>query len=557
MEDILTAARSWRPCGDGELSCRSLSWEDLERFHKTGELPPVHRRTNRRRKAVDRPVMGVAEQRRPARLPDVLDGERGLDDEVERPETFDRLIDELPRRGSPTPSNLVVFRDNGPILDGMEEADLIRRAKAGHGPSKEWLLKRFHRTILKIARKSVSDPRLKIDSSPYFGDLVAAGAVGFLEALHRFNPGRNNRLYAYAKHYIEKAIREEAKSFWQNGITGETRIDRRIYNRPYDKPEWIAFAIKKPGVLWSPKAAAELLADPKAQKLIDKIAVAQEAMTERRKRQAFSSTIESGYSEDYDPEWSGQARVEPACWDREVRECDGGGGKVTDADYAYIRKHRPQVEASGVRWPISRKQYAEDQARAYRFDTAAYVQQRLSRRLINIGRNLGVLRECFGVDENPRRNGGRKIPKSRFKIRSGEGGVTPLPLHEYLKKNPTPEAHINKVPESIRGNAPSLGVVEYLAAQAEVRNIQRFAHMERRQYALWLVRRQERIEEDRKIFSETTHWLYGNQHHRFHLVEIGQAEKAKRNRRKLLKKPRRRSRIRAWRSYEPIAAVAA
>jgi hypothetical protein len=261
----------------------------------------------------DLPVVDVAERtRRHTPLADTnpLNGEIHLDGKVERPESFDHLIDGLPRSGSPTESNLVVFRDFSPILDGMEEADLVRSAKSGDGPAKDRLLKKYHRAILKIAMKSVPDPRLKIANSPYLGDLVAAGGVGFLEALHRFNPGRNNRLFAYAKHYIEKAVRLEAKRFWNNGTTGETRIDRRIHSRPYDKPEWIAFAIKRPGVPWSPEKAAEVLAEPDTPALIAKIAASQESMEARRSRQTYSTTTgEGGYSVHYDADWSPTIKV--------------------------------------------------------------------------------------------------------------------------------------------------------------------------------------------------------------------------------------------------------
>ena len=261
----------------------------------------------------DLPVMDVTDRaRRHTPLADTnpLNGEVHSDGKVERPESFDHLIDGLPRRGSPTESNLVVFRDFSPILDGMEEADLVRSAKSGDGPAKDRLLKKYHRVILKIARKSVSDPKLKIANSPYLGDLVAAGGVGFLEALHRFNPARNNRLFAYAKHYIEKAVRLEAKRFWNNGITGETRIDRRIHSRPYDKPEWIAFAIKRPGVRWSPEKAAEVLAEPDTPALIAKIAASQESMAARRSRQTYSTTTGEGdYSVHYDADWSPTIKV--------------------------------------------------------------------------------------------------------------------------------------------------------------------------------------------------------------------------------------------------------
>jgi hypothetical protein len=98
---------------------------------------------------------------------------------------------------------------------------------------------------------------------------------------------------------------------------------------------------------------------------------------------------------------------------------------------------------------------------------------RLSKRLANLGRRLGVPREHIGIDEDPRRNGGRRLPKARMVLVSstgwkfdgiprGEGNVEQLPLHEYLKQNPTPERHLVRA-DSIRGSGSPLGIIGYLA----------------------------------------------------------------------------------------------
>jgi hypothetical protein len=196
----------------------------------------------------------------------------------------------------PTPSNLVVFRHHGPILHKMEERDLIRRAQAGNEAAKRRLLYKYHRLILKIARKVVADPKLKLDA-PYLGDLVAAGGLGLLVAISRFDLKWNDGLSAYARFYIEDAIRDAAKRHWNKGIAGETRIDRYIASHPYDTPEQLADALDKKGIRCTPEAAAQAL----------------EASAARRSVAAYSTTMEGGYSEDYDPEWSTEAEVKPAC----------------------------------------------------------------------------------------------------------------------------------------------------------------------------------------------------------------------------------------------------
>jgi hypothetical protein len=149
-----------------------------------------------------------------------------------------------------------------------------------------------------------------------------------------------------------------------------------------------------------------------------------------------------------------------------------------------------------------------------------------------------VPRECIGVDENPHRNGGRHPTKSKFPsrdvfsettalqlkdgsqrkaVRQKEAGTigkyaastgvpraesrcdTPLPLHRrnrppgwqgpelplYLEKHPTPDCY--KVNAPTRGNAPALGIIEYLAKRENLRAMRRLARIGRQKYALELV----------------------------------------------------------------------
>jgi len=180
--------------------------------------------------------------------------------------------------------------------------------------------------------------------------------------------------------------------------------------------------------------------------------------------------------------------------DAELRECDGTGGKVTDADWKRIVAGRavptnypPNEYGPQPCKPISRSRYEEDQARAYRFHTAAFVRQRITGWLAPIGRNLGVPRECIGVDENPNRNGGRSpkkiIGSPGFQIpRTSSRCENPLPLREYLKQKPTPKQYLVDA-STIRGNGSPLGIIGYLAKDVEARAKQRLAQVGRRLYA--------------------------------------------------------------------------
>jgi hypothetical protein len=103
--------------------------------------------------------------------------------------------------------------------------------------------------------------------------------------------------------------------------------------------------------------------------------------------------------------------------------------------------------------------------------------ERLSRRLALIGRRLGVPRECIGVDENPIRNGGR-YPKKII----GTPGFQIHRASSSYESRPTPKQYLTD-PSRIRGNAPPLGIIGYLAKNAELRAKRRLAEVGRRRYA--------------------------------------------------------------------------
>src|SRR6516164_10686925 len=97
-----------------------------------------------------------------------------------------------PLRGMTRGGDLSQRRWHGPILDARRDRELIRKAKSGDEAAKQKLLEAFHRFVLSIASKH---------SGPPFNDLMAAGLVGFVEAINRFNENRGCRLSTYARHW--------------------------------------------------------------------------------------------------------------------------------------------------------------------------------------------------------------------------------------------------------------------------------------------------------------------------------------------------------------------
>jgi hypothetical protein len=98
--------------------------------------------------------------------------------------------------------NLARYRFYGPILDEIEERDLIRRAQAGDAIAVDRLVRSHARTVLKIAGEYYGPTR---------DDLTAAGFRGLIEAIKHFNLSSPYGLRAYSESWIRKFISEEAK----------------------------------------------------------------------------------------------------------------------------------------------------------------------------------------------------------------------------------------------------------------------------------------------------------------------------------------------------------
>ena len=136
--------------------------------------------------------------------------------------------------GTSTSGDLGQRRWRGPILDRRTERDLIRKAKSDDEPAKQKLVESFHRLILKIVGQY---------SGPPHNDLMAAGLLGFEEAISRFNENRGYRLKTYAEPWIRKHIRLCIKDWRKEGAAGETRQDRYVFSNPRATAEEIVAAV--------------------------------------------------------------------------------------------------------------------------------------------------------------------------------------------------------------------------------------------------------------------------------------------------------------------------
>jgi hypothetical protein len=125
---------------------------------------------------------------------------------------FGKFKSPSPLRGMTSASDLSQRRWHGPTLDARTERGLIRKAKSGDEPAKHKLAEAFHRLILSIASKH---------SGPPFNDLMAAGSVGFWEAINRFNENRGCRLSTYARHWI--GVEHPVKRAWRVSLAECTK----------------------------------------------------------------------------------------------------------------------------------------------------------------------------------------------------------------------------------------------------------------------------------------------------------------------------------------------
>jgi RNA polymerase sigma factor (sigma-70 family) len=124
-----------------------------------------------------------------------------------------------------SPNNLTQYRWRGPILSPGEVADNLRAARGpepGAAAAKDTLFKAFDRLVLKVVQPYCRDDGRN-------DDLIAAGMLGLVEAIDRFDARRNNGFAAYAIPLIRGRAQKASKVFNRNGWAGETRLQRAVY----------------------------------------------------------------------------------------------------------------------------------------------------------------------------------------------------------------------------------------------------------------------------------------------------------------------------------------
>jgi len=139
-----------------------------------------------------------------------------------------------------TTNNLTLYRWRTPIPEDSELAELIRLAKAGDPQAGRRLVECFHRFVLKLVTRFYG---------PSLDDLIAAGMLGFWQAVCRYNPRRNAGLRAYAEKIIEKFMRAEVSQWRRRGQAGATRADCALFDRPsLNSPEEIVADLTAKGM---------------------------------------------------------------------------------------------------------------------------------------------------------------------------------------------------------------------------------------------------------------------------------------------------------------------
>jgi hypothetical protein len=127
-------------------------------------------------------------------------------------------------------SNLTRYRWRHEV-DGSEDRDLLRLAKAGNDSAKIALAQNYHRLVLKIANEYYGPP---------LDERIGAGVWGLCEAIARFDLRRNTGFGTYAEYRIRWAIRELVKQWRNRGNCSDTRADRFLFDNPDATAEDIA-----------------------------------------------------------------------------------------------------------------------------------------------------------------------------------------------------------------------------------------------------------------------------------------------------------------------------
>jgi len=163
----------------------------------------------------------------------------------------------LPRnpKAPPTPNDLTKrwWSADAGILEKSKEAELIRRAQSGDRRAATELFRHFNNYIAGVAGRHMrgrQQGNWNKQTNGLFEDLVAAGAMGFCEALNNFDLSLGFRFSTAARKRICGAISDETTRFRKRGKVDESDIGRWLDSHSHLTPEAAAAGLRKAGLKW-------------------------------------------------------------------------------------------------------------------------------------------------------------------------------------------------------------------------------------------------------------------------------------------------------------------
>jgi RNA polymerase primary sigma factor len=89
--------------------------------------------------------------------------------------------------------------DKCKILRSEQEVDLVKRAQSGDSIARDKLITSNLRFVISVAKSYTSDPDL-------FPEIVAAGNIGLIDSVEKFDPSKGFKFISYAVWHIRKEI---------------------------------------------------------------------------------------------------------------------------------------------------------------------------------------------------------------------------------------------------------------------------------------------------------------------------------------------------------------
>jgi DNA-directed RNA polymerase specialized sigma subunit len=132
---------------------------------------------------------------------------------------------------------IISLSDHRPALSRDEERELIQKARRGDQAAKGRLVIAFDRLVRKLAGSFRKDDRIPGD------DIIAAGRMGLIEAINRFDLEGPWRLSTYARHYIVSRMRLAVRDWAAHGLTSDSAADRWLASHRGATAEQIVEAI--------------------------------------------------------------------------------------------------------------------------------------------------------------------------------------------------------------------------------------------------------------------------------------------------------------------------